>query len=267
MDVVVSGGAPDYVPLLAIEFDGPHHQTAAGNIRDKKKEAILLKASIPLLRVGFEDAPPLNESSSVIDLSTKRNAVAKERLLIQLIGSIVRKLHRKRVDFPQRWKPYWDEVLKQYKASEERTLREMGRTVLSVDVRERLLDDAMRNLADLQQVVSDDIAVDDYGDREFRKDLLDPDFRSEIKKYAISVHDIECIEDDANGFYCQANLVHAGKKRTIRTPSVHFRLIGADELTPSAILNEELQIWLLDSVARWAESEVDGLGSRGVAIK
>ncbi len=252
---------------MAIEFDGPHHQTAAGDIRDKKKEAILRMAAIPLLRVGFEDAPPLSESSNVIDLSTKRNAVAKERFLIQLIGSIARKLHRKRVDYPQRWKPYWDKVLKQYKASAKRTLGNKGRTVLSEDVRERLLDDAMRNLADLQQVVSDDIALDDYGDREFRKDLLDPDFRPEFKKYAISFHDIECIVDDANGIYCQANLVHAGKTRLIRTPSVHFRLIGADDLTPSAILNEELQIWLLDSVARWAESEVDGFGSRGGAIK
>lgn len=247
VDILVTGESPDYVPLLVIEFDGPHHRTAAGENRDKKKEVILRKAGIPLLRVGFEDAPPPDSKINVIDFSARRNAIAKERFLIQLIGSITRKFQRNRVDYPQRWRSYVDKLIKQYKTSEEQLLTESGHIALPEDVLMQLRNNAVRNSEHHQQEVIDDIALDEYMEREFRKDLLDPIRRTELKNNGVQILDITWIEDGECGIYCQANLVKADVTQLIRTPSVHFKCIGFNEIDRTT-LKEELQIWLINSV-------------------
>ncbi|MBK5914852.1 hypothetical protein CCR84_11085 [Rhodocyclus purpureus] len=248
VDVLVTGEAPDYLPLLAIEFDGPHHRTEDGKRKDKKKESIFRKADIPLLRVGFEDAPPRNEDSQIVDISVRRKAVAKEAFLIQLIGSVARKLQRERVGYRQRRASYWDHLGKEYKTLEAITLKKMGLTVLSEEARLRLLEDVMENLDDLHQEVIDGIALDDYLDRQDRDELLDPERRPELKKHGVYIRDFAWRKDCEGGVYCQATLERDGTSRAVRTSSVQFTTFGSTDMAFDAVLNEELKIWLIDNV-------------------
>ncbi len=55
-DFLCTCEAPQLFPSLAIEFDGPGHDTDSGKIKDRLKDLICREAGLPLLRVGVDFA-------------------------------------------------------------------------------------------------------------------------------------------------------------------------------------------------------------------
>lgn len=56
VDILVHAPPPLGQPLLALEFDGPHHDDPRQQIKDRLKDAILGHYDIPLIRISRSDA-------------------------------------------------------------------------------------------------------------------------------------------------------------------------------------------------------------------
>lgn len=65
-DFVCTLESPQLFPFMAIEFDGPHHNTAEAIVKDSLKDLICQEAGLPLLRVGVEFMGP--QSGTAINL-------------------------------------------------------------------------------------------------------------------------------------------------------------------------------------------------------
>jgi hypothetical protein len=56
VDILVHAPPPLNQPLLALEFDGPHHDDPRKHGKDRLKDAVLEHYGIPLIRVSYKDA-------------------------------------------------------------------------------------------------------------------------------------------------------------------------------------------------------------------
>lgn len=56
VDILVHAPPPLSQPLLAVEFDGPHHDDPKQNRKDRLKDAVLAHYGIPLIRISHADA-------------------------------------------------------------------------------------------------------------------------------------------------------------------------------------------------------------------
>jgi len=56
VDILVHAPPPLSQPLLAVEFDGPHHDDPKQQRKDRLKDAVLAQFGIPLIRISHADA-------------------------------------------------------------------------------------------------------------------------------------------------------------------------------------------------------------------
>jgi hypothetical protein len=56
VDILVHAPPPLSQPLLAVEFDGPHHDDPEKQRKDRLKDAVLAHYGIPLIRIAYADA-------------------------------------------------------------------------------------------------------------------------------------------------------------------------------------------------------------------
>lgn len=248
LDLLVTGPASDYTPLLAIEFDGPHHSTTSGRAKDSKKEKILRHAKVPLLRVCFNDSP---SDGNVIDLSLRRIEVIKERFLIRLISRLCESMYRKQIEEPSRIiNGYLSKVSDFIEVTEEAD-RKINQTIRLPDHHiDRLYKRAIDNFSDNRRQVLDELELEDFIAMEEIKTALDPLSRRIFKKKKANLGGFVFSSDFDGGHFCEASLSEDGVIRSVRTPAVHFRGMGTKNLPFDKILNEELQIMLIDLVAK-----------------
>lgn len=106
-DVLICENNPDLTPLLQLEFDGPTHRTQAGMRKDRKKEALLAQAGIPLLRIGFEDMPFTLESSRgnvkalSISVDSEDSKPIFDEIISQILLAIVNNAAFEKVERPR----------------------------------------------------------------------------------------------------------------------------------------------------------------------
>jgi hypothetical protein len=256
VDLLVTGEAPDYIPLLAMEFDGPDHRTHRGIDKDSKKDAIFREAGIPLLRISFEDSPSIGPKKVVIDLADERTKREKESFLKQLISSIGRSMHTKRVERPRLWQPYLERFGEVYKVSEQQFMKEHSVIALPDQVRLELYEQVNAALAEHEDTIRESIDLDDHLDKLNIDERLDPGQRKILKQAGIFITDFSWRQNSSGGVYCRA-ICHQGEnQQVIKTPAVHCRGIDSDEFDFKAILREQLKIWLIDSAENAAEAQV-----------
>lgn len=56
VDILIHAPPPLNQPLLALEFDGPHHDNPNQQRKDRLKDAVLVHYGIPLIRISYLDA-------------------------------------------------------------------------------------------------------------------------------------------------------------------------------------------------------------------
>lgn len=258
VDLLVTGEAPDYTPLLAIEFDGPDHRTHRGMNKDSKKDTIFREAGIPLLRISFEDSPLIGPKNVVVHLANEKAKREKEIFLKQLIGSIGRHMHKNRIERPTLWRPYVERFEEAYKLSERRFMKEHGVISLPDQVRLSLLEQVEAELLEFKKTINENIDLDDYLDKLDIQERLDPDQRKTLKNNGISITDFSWFQNNSGGIYCKAICHQNGNQQVIKTETVHCRGVNSDEFDFKTVLREQLKIWLIDQ----AEYLVEGLVAR-----
>jgi hypothetical protein len=55
VDILLHSRGETNIPLVAVEFDGPYHDTIEQQKKDRTKECVLKKVGIPLVRVRFDE--------------------------------------------------------------------------------------------------------------------------------------------------------------------------------------------------------------------
>lgn len=250
LDLLVTGASPEYAPLMAIEFDGPHHEEKAGKLRDAKKERILTAAHIPLLRVSFHDAPPPSGGADLpADLPVRRTSSQKERILTGLINRCVTLLHMERVEIPARFKKHLEPV-----ASCSRTvISETNRKTASIHIAEHdpvHIEKVAGQVLDALDEFHLDEAINQSADFQMREHNLDPRQDVTLKSTGVTLYGFQYHTDEAGGLYCSARVRRGENERVLQSPAVRYRCLGFDGFDFQAVLREELRLWLIDDVAR-----------------
>lgn len=71
-DFLCTREAPHLFPSLAIEFDGPSHQTQSGKIKDRLKDLACSETGLPLLRVGVNCGQPWPADPEYLEKAFRR---------------------------------------------------------------------------------------------------------------------------------------------------------------------------------------------------
>lgn len=253
VDALITGPAPEYLPLIVIEFDGNRHLDPGGLEKDRKKEHILARANIPLIRVSIKDAPDDIASKRVIDLGTKKENLLREKILEQLIIRCAHDRERSAINNPKQWASYLAKFkrllevkIRQKKLSESRLyLGNKERADLFEEVEEDLFEDWLN------------IATDEKLEREYRKESLDPNSERypSISAKGAEVRDLEYIQNPEVGITCRATVRWNGKNWRVSTPSVRFSGTGLSSIKFDDVLKEELAISILNRTDDWLSKQ------------
>ncbi|MDA8256710.1 MAG: DUF2726 domain-containing protein [Betaproteobacteria bacterium] len=107
VDCLLTGPSPAQIPMLVLEMDGPEHEKKAAQIRDGKKEAILAKASLPLIRLRISDAPEIiDPRQQVYELKNWRLQKEFEASFVRVLKNIISGVCIENLDVPQIWAEY-----------------------------------------------------------------------------------------------------------------------------------------------------------------
>lgn len=96
LDLLITTKSPFYYPIVALEFNGPKHETSSGKARDAKKKALCDIAGLPLVSVSYRNVD-LNDNTKVVDIETKRRHRVFEAVLSNVIGSLVLQVEKEKV--------------------------------------------------------------------------------------------------------------------------------------------------------------------------
>ena len=108
VDCLLTGPSPAQVPMLVLEMDGPEHEKKAAQIRDGKKEAILAKARLPLIRLRISDMPfeIVDPCQQVYELKNRRLQKGFEASFVRVLKNIISGVCIENLDVPQIWAEY-----------------------------------------------------------------------------------------------------------------------------------------------------------------
>lgn len=224
LDVLITGPSPAYIPLLAIEFDGPCHAKNSKKDKDLKKEKILNLARIPLLRISFHDAPSQDRSN----ISNRIKHADKEKLLQRLISRCVGLRFQDEVVFYNKLKA---------------SISKARHSIKPGDI---------GSILDTIEEVSSECQLDKYVDQIQREHELDPQSRIETRDRGGIFDDFQYHTDETHGVGCSVNIRHRVTDETImslHSPVVHYQCIGLNDFDFRRILEEELRIWLIDKAS------------------
>ena len=109
VDYLITGPAPNLIPLVVLEIDGPDHEEKRSvKEADKKKEHILRDAAIPLLRLRLSDMPfqLYPPTGPVIDLPKPEQRKAYETFFDYIVTAILQGSYFENVESQRIWAKY-----------------------------------------------------------------------------------------------------------------------------------------------------------------
>jgi len=225
-DLLVTSTSPKYVPLMAIEFDGPEHEKEAGKLRDAKKEQILVAADIPLLRISYHDAPPPEGGA---DFSAHISSAQKQSILSGLIKRSVDLLHRERVDVPAQLQRVLGAVGSRYHAS----ISETRKKTASIHVAEYdpvHIEEVTRQVLDALDKFNLDEGADRFADFQMRELELDPRQDASLKSNGTTLSRFQYHTDKYGAIYCSVRVSRGHEDRVVKNGVT--RKTGSDTISP-----------------------------------
>ena len=252
LDLLVTSDAPEYQPLMAIEFDGPTHNTDSGVRKDRKKEAILQNAGLPLLRISYEDGPLLHDPK-VTDIATLRATKNKELLLVLLIRRCVEDMHWRRIEMPVALeKLYYSKARALYEEKLEQQHRISGVLQIPKNEKERLAYDALLEVENGSPGgVEDWIDVEEHFREEMREHELEPTTWPELAQHGAVFGAVQYQEFEGNRLMSSVS-VEVGECRFLfNSPVVGFQGIGFDNFNFRYALKQEMHSWLMGQALSW----------------
>ena len=224
VDLLVTGNAPNFQPLMVIEYDGHDHQKPRVKEKDRKKELICNAARVPLLRVRIEDAPELGKKISPI--TKKLDEKPKENILLALIGDLLRNVHRKKIKEPEE---YWKEFLAIF--SEEMNARKKDKEALTLssdEAKQIYLECLEKTSLDRLEKSCEFHVEDELQEFEW-KSIGIPFGYPNIKTNNIDIDEFQFCGNVDSGRYCTCSVHHGNNLIWFTSPSVHLVGYGFEE--------------------------------------
>lgn len=136
VDLLVTGPQPSFVPLLAIEIDGPFHREQRQKDNDKIKNKILMEANIPLIRLALDDLDfGVNAfNDQVVSIAERKRRIHFEQLIEVLLNKLMRILDTERIDIPTKISAHQDELLRMYMGLVNEYRKKHLTTIIPTDV-------------------------------------------------------------------------------------------------------------------------------------
>lgn len=246
LDLLVTSSPPEYAPLLALEFDGPTHQTAEGRRKDAKKEKILAAALIPLLRISFHDAPPLKDTD-IVDISAHRISTAKQRILAGLIQRCIDLQYRERVEVPADLQRHFASVASRYRNAISGTRKKTAS--IHLDEHECVhVKNLIKQLTDELDTFELEEAAERHAQLQMREYELDPQHDASLNESGSSLEGFMYHSDEVHGLSCSVRVRHGPHQEVVQSPGVRYRCLGFSGFDFEEVLREELRLWVKQDV-------------------
>lgn len=252
VDLLVTSAPPACIPLIVVEFDGKDHETPRGRARDARKEDVLRRASLPLLRVGIRNVP-LSDKSNVIDLASHKTLAVSEFVLKAVIRWCVRGRYQELVKMPERYHEEWMSVLETFKSNVRQQELKINSVDISKDDLRKHLDAAIALHEEELFLLDCEAAECGDVDQWYRSEELAPSNYREFAHYnaKLTVPTISC----SNGMSRSSGTLTVGDKQiAFESPEMRIGGFGLDAFDLDELTEDALKLWIVDASCRWLKA-------------